>query len=107
MILGLRSAIYPAPDLLAAKRWYMEALGQPPYFDEPFAVNAFVWQAKLKRGTSRRPFSDPTHHKTITRFSALPAGRFPTPRQSRWYRSSPRPGHPCSYGPTGPCAATA
>jgi predicted enzyme related to lactoylglutathione lyase len=38
MILGLRTAIYPAPDLQAAKRWYSELLGQPPYFDQPFYV---------------------------------------------------------------------
>ena len=38
MILGLRTAIYPAPDLGAAKRWYAELLGVAPYFDEPFYV---------------------------------------------------------------------
>lgn len=40
MILGLRSAIYPvAPEQLdAARRWYTEALGVAPYFDEPFYV---------------------------------------------------------------------
>lgn len=36
MILGLRTAIYPSPDLAAAKRWYAEVLGVAPYFDEPF-----------------------------------------------------------------------
>ena len=38
MILGLRTAIYPAPDLAAAKAWYTDVVGQPPYFDEPFYV---------------------------------------------------------------------
>ena len=42
MILGLRTAIYPAPDLPAAKRWYSEVLGQAPYFDEPFYVGFSV-----------------------------------------------------------------
>ena len=42
MILGLRTVIYPAPDLAAAKRWYAEVLGQPPYFDEPFYVGFSV-----------------------------------------------------------------
>ena len=42
MILGLRAVIYPAPDLDAAKRWYTEVLGQPPYFDEPFYVGFSV-----------------------------------------------------------------
>lgn len=38
MILGLRTAIYPAPDLAAAKRWYSQLLDAKPYFDEPFYV---------------------------------------------------------------------
>ena len=38
MILGLRTAIYPAPDLAKAKAWYADMLGQAPYFDEPFYV---------------------------------------------------------------------
>lgn len=42
MILGLRTAIYPAPDLAAAKRWYTAVLGHPPYFDEPFYVGFAV-----------------------------------------------------------------
>ena len=42
MILGLRSAIYPAPDLAAAKKWYAEVLGLQPYFDQPFYVGFSV-----------------------------------------------------------------
>ena len=42
MILGLRTAIYPVADLDAAKRWYTEMLGQPPYFDRPFYVGYSV-----------------------------------------------------------------
>ena len=38
MILGLRTAIYPAPDLAAAAQWYARLLGQAPYFDQPFYV---------------------------------------------------------------------
>ncbi len=38
MFLGLRTAIYPAADLAAAKKWYSDVLGKPPYFDEPFYV---------------------------------------------------------------------
>jgi predicted enzyme related to lactoylglutathione lyase len=37
-ILGLRTAIYPANDLTAAKQWYAQVLNQQPYFDEPFYV---------------------------------------------------------------------
>lgn len=38
MLLGLRTALYPAPDLARAKAWYSEVLGQAPYFDQPFYV---------------------------------------------------------------------
>jgi len=37
-LLGLRTVIYPAPDLAGAKAWWNEFLGTPPYFDEPFYV---------------------------------------------------------------------
>lgn len=42
MILGLRTTIYPAPDLAAAKAWYAEVLECAPYFDEPFYVGFSV-----------------------------------------------------------------
>jgi predicted enzyme related to lactoylglutathione lyase len=38
MILGLRTAIYPAPDLARAKAWYAQVLDLAPYFDQPFYV---------------------------------------------------------------------
>ncbi|HSP35296.1 MAG TPA: VOC family protein [Thermoanaerobaculia bacterium] len=38
MIHGLRTAIYPTPDLQRGKEWYSEVLGIAPYFDEPFYV---------------------------------------------------------------------
>ena len=36
--LGLRTAIYPAPDLAAAKAWMTSLLGFEPYFDADFYV---------------------------------------------------------------------
>ena len=42
MFLGLRTVIYPAPDLEAAKTWYTRLLGFGPYFDEPFYVGFSV-----------------------------------------------------------------
>lgn len=36
--LGLRTVIYPAPDLAASKAWWSEFLATEPYFDEPFYV---------------------------------------------------------------------
>ena len=38
MFLGLRTVIYPAPDLAAGKAWFTELLGIEPYFDQPFYV---------------------------------------------------------------------
>jgi len=38
VFLGLRTTVYPAPDLAAAKAWYTRVLGVEPYFDEPFYV---------------------------------------------------------------------
>jgi catechol 2,3-dioxygenase-like lactoylglutathione lyase family enzyme len=38
MFQGLRSVIYPSPDLAALKAWYTALLGQEPYFDQPFYV---------------------------------------------------------------------
>jgi len=39
---GLRTLIYPAPDLDAAKAWWTEVLGAAPYFDQPFYVGFSV-----------------------------------------------------------------
>jgi predicted enzyme related to lactoylglutathione lyase len=38
MLIGVRTAAYPAPDLARAKAWYTQAFGIAPYFDEPFYV---------------------------------------------------------------------
>jgi predicted enzyme related to lactoylglutathione lyase len=38
MFKKLRTVIYAANDLPAAKEWYIKATGQQPYFDEPFYV---------------------------------------------------------------------
>ncbi|GDX82874.1 glyoxalase [Deltaproteobacteria bacterium] len=41
-LLGLRTAFYAAPDIVAARDWYARALGVSPYFDEPFYVGFSV-----------------------------------------------------------------
>ena len=53
--LGLRTAIYAAPDLAATKRWYTEAFGVPPYFDEPFYVGFNVGGYELGLDPSLTP----------------------------------------------------
>src|ERR1044071_1354360 len=42
MFQGLRTVIYAAADLTAAKAWYTKVLGKPPYFDQPFYVGFSV-----------------------------------------------------------------
>ena len=42
MLLGLRTAIYPVPDLAAGRDWYAKVLDVAPYFDEPFYVGFSV-----------------------------------------------------------------
>ena len=42
MFSGLRTAIYPAPDLPAAKKQYTAVLGVEPYFNQPFYVGFSV-----------------------------------------------------------------
>ena len=42
MFEGLRTVIYPASDLAAARAWYSTLLGQEPYFDQPFYVGFAV-----------------------------------------------------------------
>jgi len=42
LIKGLRTVIYPAPDLTSAKDWYSKVLGQGPHFDQPFYVGFSV-----------------------------------------------------------------
>jgi predicted enzyme related to lactoylglutathione lyase len=42
MIQGLRTVIYPTPDLARGKAWYSQVVGHDPYFDEPFYVGFSV-----------------------------------------------------------------
>ncbi len=60
MFLGLRTVIYPAPDLAASKAWFTELLGYPPYFDEPFYVGFTVGGFEL----GLLPDADPTDGPT-------------------------------------------
>ncbi|MFE1664653.1 VOC family protein [Microbacterium sp. P02] len=41
-LLGLRTVIYPAPDLAESKKWWSAVLGYDPYFDKSFYVGFLV-----------------------------------------------------------------
>jgi predicted enzyme related to lactoylglutathione lyase len=47
VLLGLRTVIYKAPDLVRAKRWFREVFDVTPYFDEPFYVGFNVGDFEL------------------------------------------------------------
>ncbi|PHV03993.1 glyoxalase/bleomycin resistance/extradiol dioxygenase family protein [Janthinobacterium sp. BJB412] len=38
MIKGLRTAMYPVPDMEQGKAWYSQVFGVAPYFDQPFYI---------------------------------------------------------------------
>lgn len=60
MFLGLRTVIYPAPDLRASRDWYAELLGVQPYFDEPFYVGFSVGGYELALDPHGDPSAGPT-----------------------------------------------
>jgi predicted enzyme related to lactoylglutathione lyase len=59
MFLGLRTAIYQAPDIGKAKAWYATVLGIQPYFDQPFYVgfNVGGFELGLDPNASNSPGS--------------------------------------------------
>jgi catechol 2,3-dioxygenase-like lactoylglutathione lyase family enzyme len=59
VFLGLRTVIYPAPDLRASRDWYAEVLGIQPYFDEPFYVGFSVGGYELALDPEGDPAAGP------------------------------------------------
>ncbi|HTI72831.1 MAG TPA: VOC family protein [Candidatus Limnocylindria bacterium] len=55
--LGLRTALYHAPDLEKAKAWYAKVLDIAPYFDQPFYVgfNVAGYELGLDPDSSSTP----------------------------------------------------
>lgn len=52
---ALMTAIYPVPDIAAAKSWYATAFGVDPYFDEPYYVGFNVGGYELGLVPSEPP----------------------------------------------------
>lgn len=59
MFLGLRTTIYPAPDLAASRAWFSQVLGLEPYFDEPFYVGFEVAGYELALDPAGDPAEGP------------------------------------------------
>ena len=55
MLKGLRTVIYPAPDLKKATEWYTAILGEKPYFTEDFYVGFDVGGYELGLQPDRVP----------------------------------------------------
>lgn len=55
MLQGLRTVIYPAPELKKATEWYTAVLGEKPYFEEPFYVGFDVGGYELGLQPERIP----------------------------------------------------
>jgi predicted enzyme related to lactoylglutathione lyase len=60
MLQGLRTAVFYVSDLAAARDWYADILGQPPYYDTPYYVGFSVGGFELglhPDGAGRSPGS--------------------------------------------------
>lgn len=57
MLRGLRTVIYPAPDLEKAKAWYSLITEEEPYFDEPYYVGFDIGGYELGLQPDRKPGS--------------------------------------------------
>src|ERR1700721_1075463 len=58
MIKGLRTVIYPAPNLTEAKDWFSKVLEHQPYFAQPFYVGFSVGGFELGLVPDARPSAD-------------------------------------------------
>ncbi len=66
MFLGLRTVIYPAPDLAASKAWFTRLLGVEPYVDEPFYVGFNVAGYELALDPDGDPATGPVTYWCVT-----------------------------------------
>jgi len=55
MFLGLRTTIYPAPDLAASTAFFTQLLGRAPYFEQPFYVGFDVGGYELGLDPNAEP----------------------------------------------------
>ena len=58
-LLGLRTLIYPSANLEEDKKWWAEALGFKPYFDQPFYVGFNVGGYELGLDPNASPKEGP------------------------------------------------
>ncbi|MGB0629410.1 MAG: VOC family protein [Alphaproteobacteria bacterium] len=61
-LLGLRTTLYRVGDLAAAKTWYADAVGEAPFFDEPFYVGFNIAGYELGLMPDDTPAADKTEN---------------------------------------------
>ena len=66
MFLGLRTVIYPAPDLAGSKAWFTRVLGAEPYFDQPYYVGFNVGGYELGLDPNADPADGPVTYWGVT-----------------------------------------
>jgi catechol 2,3-dioxygenase-like lactoylglutathione lyase family enzyme len=59
VFLGLRTIVYPAPDLAASTAWYTALLGVGPYFEAPYYVGFDVGGYELALQPGLDPVAGP------------------------------------------------
>ena len=74
MFLGLRTVIYPAPDLDGMKAAFTEMLGFGPYFDEPFFVGFNVGGYELALDPNGDPDGGPRVYWGVPNYDDAVAG---------------------------------
>ena len=62
---ALMTAIYPVPDVDAAKAWYSEAFGVEPYFEEPYYVGFNVAGYELGLVPAEAPVHEPGNRGAV------------------------------------------
>ena len=62
---ALMTAIYPVPDVTAAKAWYSALFDVEPYFEEPFYVGFNVAGYELGLVPSEAPLHEPGNRGVV------------------------------------------
>lgn len=72
---ALMTAIYPVPDIAAAKSWYAQAFDVDPYFDEPFYVGFDVGGYELGLIPSEPPLHEPGNRGVVAYWGVADADK--------------------------------
>ena len=100
MIKGLRTAIYPTPDLEAGKAWYSKVFKAKPYFDQPFYVGfeiggpSWAWYPMANRSSTGCRLTGAWTTLPRKSNASLRWERVFTPTSRKWANASSWPSWP-------------